>query len=106
MSGFEPVRYLDPFNPVLLGRDSKTFDPSIEQQNLIKHILSYACSDSRFAQKAYSAIMQVLTQEQPMADSIEWIPAVKTHVGSPVPPDQLMSRDEIRQQEREREEEK
>lgn len=84
-NGFDPPRYLDPFNYKLRSRDSKTVEVSIEQQNLIKHILSYSCSDTRFAQKAYGAIMNVLTQNQPTADSIEWIPAVKTHVGSPIP---------------------
>ena len=49
----------DPFNAVLL--DSPSLEVTLEQQNIIKKVLELACSDSRFAQKAYDAIWHVLT---------------------------------------------
>src|SRR5262245_54140968 len=52
----------DSFAPVLLN--SKTLEVSLEQDELIQEILETACSDSRFAQKAYTAIRLVLTAGQ------------------------------------------
>lgn len=51
--------YQDPFAPVLY--ESKELEVVEEQQNYIKEILRTACSDSRFAQKAYASILLVLT---------------------------------------------
>ena len=48
----------DPYNPVL--REERPLDVSLEQKEYIQDILNVACSDSRFAQKAYAAIMRVL----------------------------------------------
>jgi hypothetical protein len=48
----------EPYNAVL--REKRPLDVSLEQREYIQDILSIACSDSRFAQKAYAAIMRVL----------------------------------------------
>jgi hypothetical protein len=53
------VRFPDPFNPVLLR--SRALNVSDEQRNYLKDILTLACSDSRFAEKAYVAIIVALT---------------------------------------------
>lgn len=55
------VRARDPFTPQLLAVDSVPFAVSNEQKLYIKNILDIACSDSRFAEKAYIAITRVLT---------------------------------------------
>lgn len=52
-------RYTDPFKPTLLSSESLKI--SDEQKQYIRWILDRACSDSRFAQKAYDAISVVLT---------------------------------------------
>jgi hypothetical protein len=51
--------YMDPFAPVLFN--SPPLNITIEQQEYIKDILRKACSDSRFVEKSYRAIMAVLT---------------------------------------------
>ena len=51
--------YQDPFSPVLL--ESPALNVTLEQKKYIKQILDRACSDSRFAQKAYDSITLVLT---------------------------------------------
>ena len=55
------ARHIDPFEPVLLNTETQTLDVTPEQSEYIKDILNKACSDSRFAQKAYASIMLVLT---------------------------------------------
>ena len=58
----EPVvKWLDPFNPVL--ETPNPLDVTEEQRLYIKEILQTACSDSRFAEKAYLAIMKTLLGE-------------------------------------------
>lgn len=52
----------DVFNPLLVSSQTQSLEVSIEQQDYIKQILDYACSDSRFAKKAYDAIWLVLTR--------------------------------------------
>jgi hypothetical protein len=53
------VRFRDPFLPVLLR--SRALVVSDEQKGYLKDILTLACSDSRFAEKAYVAIIVALT---------------------------------------------
>jgi hypothetical protein len=53
------VLHPDPFSAVLLS--SPPLVLTDEQRNYVREILDTACSDSRFAQKAYDAIMYVLT---------------------------------------------
>ena len=63
--------YLDPFAPVLFN--SPPLNVTIEQQEYIKDILRKACSDSRFVEKAYMAIVGVLTMgnvEPPVVTSL------------------------------------
>lgn len=52
---------VDPFNPVLIMPNPLAV--SDEQLDNIKAILETACSDSRFATKAYNAIVLTLTAE-------------------------------------------
>lgn len=49
----------DPFSPVLLS--SPALDVTQEQKDYIKKVLDKACSDSRFAEKAYVAIAFILS---------------------------------------------
>ena len=53
------VRYPDPFNAVMLT--STPLAVTAEQAGYIKKVLDKACSDSRFAEKAYLAIWKILT---------------------------------------------
>jgi hypothetical protein len=50
--------FQDPFSPVLLS--SSALDVTQEQKDYIKKVLDKACSDSRFAEKAYVAIAFIL----------------------------------------------
>lgn len=66
-----PLLRADPFNAVLLN--SEPLLVSEEQKSYIKDILDIACSDSRFAEKAYAAITRVLTAgstEEPVVSSL------------------------------------
>ena len=63
----------DPFSPVLLSADSVVLPVSNEQKDYIKKVLDKACSDSRFADKAYASIVLILTQgitKEPIVTSL------------------------------------
>lgn len=51
--------YVDPFSPVLT--QSEVLNVSLEQRLIIHQILERACSDSKFVEKAYNAIILTLT---------------------------------------------
>jgi hypothetical protein len=51
--------YQDPFSPILFN--SPALVVTDEQKKYIKEILDTACSDSKFAEKAYNAIILLLT---------------------------------------------
>jgi len=53
-----PVLYQDPFAPVLLSSSPAVV--SDEQKMYVREVLEIACSDSRFAEKAYVAITRIL----------------------------------------------
>jgi hypothetical protein len=55
------MTYQDTFKPTLMSAESLAFPVSVEQKLAIKEILRTACSDTRFAEKAYDAIEYVLT---------------------------------------------
>jgi hypothetical protein len=63
----------DPFHPVLKTANPLAVNP--EQEVYLRAILDVCCSDSRFAQKAYIAILAVLSQSTP-----EVLPPVLTSV--------------------------
>lgn len=71
----------DPYAPVL--RSSPPLSPSLEQHELIKDILRKACSDSRFAEKAYAAIIIVLTAGNTPVPTITSITPDTAAIGSP-----------------------
>jgi hypothetical protein len=58
---FEKPVYDDPFRPKLLG--SPSFQCTEEQAFNIREVLDYSCSDSRFSQKAFAAIMNILADK-------------------------------------------
>lgn len=74
--------HFDPFEPVLL--DSPTLTITGEQDIYIKEILRLACSDSRFAEKAYNSIYRVLTGTPFVPAVITSIEPTTAIVGSPV----------------------
>lgn len=57
--GMVRALYQDPFSPVLFS--SETLILSEEQKFYVNRILHTACSDTKFAEKAYAAIQFVLT---------------------------------------------
>lgn len=70
---FPKSPYRDPFHPVL-----KTANPlavNAEQELYLREILDICCSDSKFAEKAYVAILALLTASTP-----EVLPPVVTSV--------------------------
>jgi hypothetical protein len=52
------IAYRDPFNPVLLV--SPPLNVTQEQRDAVYAVLNLACSDTRFAEKAYLAIDKIL----------------------------------------------
>jgi|SRR6185295_11861216 len=54
-----PSFHNDPFSPILF--ESKSLNVSLEQLNIIREILDISSSDSKFAEKAYRAILLVLS---------------------------------------------
>jgi hypothetical protein len=75
------ILHPDPFSPILLR--SRSLQVSEEQTNLIKQILDVACSDSRFAQKAYVAIGLVLTQGPTVPPVINTLSPNTIAIGDP-----------------------
>lgn len=76
------VVHPDPFNAVLLN--SPTHDISIEQAMYIRKVLDVCCSDSRFAEKAWLALVRILSGGAP--DSIPFISSLSPNtvvLGSP-----------------------
>jgi len=72
---------MDPFIPVLL--ESDPVQPSPEQLLYIKMILDKACSDSRFAEKAYASILLVLTSAKSIPPKVNSINPTSAALGSP-----------------------
>ena len=73
--------YADPFSPVLLN--SESLNLSLEQRNYIREILETACSDSRFAEKAYIAIIYVLTHGKDVVPVVSSINPSSATIGDP-----------------------
>jgi hypothetical protein len=75
------VLRVDPFSPVLLS--SPALDVTQEQKDYIRNILDVACSDSRFAEKAYIAIAFVLSGGSVTPPVITGLNPSTAVVGSP-----------------------
>lgn len=73
--------YLDPFAPVLFN--SPPLNVTIEQQEYIKDILRKACSDSRFVEKSYRAIMAVLTVGNTKVPAVTMLNPSTVKIGDP-----------------------
>lgn len=73
--------YQDAFSPVLFN--SPPLNVTLEQQRYIKEILETACSDSRFAEKAYVAIWYVLTHGNTPAPEVTSLTPNSVVLGSP-----------------------
>lgn len=71
----------EPFSPVLLA--SVPLPVTSEQINYIREILDVACSDSRFADKAYAAIMLVLTGAAAVPPVVTSLNPSSAVIGSP-----------------------
>lgn len=75
------VIHPDPFNAVLLS--SVPLAVTSEQGAYIKRVLDRACSDSRFAEKAYLAIWYILTAEPTVPPVITGLNPASVVLGSP-----------------------
>lgn len=73
--------YQDPFMPVLFS--SEVLAVSLEQKIYIKKILDKACSDSKFAEKAYVAILLVLEGGSVTVPEITSLTPNSAEVGDP-----------------------
>jgi hypothetical protein len=71
----------DPFSPVLLS--SPPLDVTQEQKDYIKKVLDKACSDSRFAEKAYIAIHLILTGLPVVPPVVNSLNPGSTTIGDP-----------------------
>lgn len=83
MPELEEAVHIDPFNPVL--KEPNPLAVTDEQKLNIRYILEYACSDSRFVQKAYLAILLTLQGEAVTPVLISLSPDTGT-AGSPAIP--------------------
>lgn len=82
MSVLNPtVPYIDPFEPTL--KSSPVLAVSAEQRYLIREILDVACSDSRFAEKAYAAISFILTSGSPVPPVLTSLQPSQATIGQP-----------------------
>jgi len=81
MDVFQPRRN-DVYRPVFLAEDSESVMLSLEKQTRVKEILDVACSDSRFAQKAYDAIQFILIAEPTVPPQIESLSPNSAVLGS------------------------
>jgi hypothetical protein len=75
------ILHPDPFSPVLLSSTALRVSP--EQRNFIREILEIACSDSKFAEKAYRAIELVLTAGSVVPPVIVSLDPPSAVLGSP-----------------------
>jgi len=71
----------EPFSPVLLA--SVPLPVTMEQLNYIREILDVACSDSRFADKAYDAIRFVLTGQTAIPPVVTSLNPSTAVIGAP-----------------------
>jgi hypothetical protein len=74
-------KYEDPFSPTL--RSSEPLVVTDEQRHYIREILDIACSDSKFAQKAYDAIVLVLTGKSVTVPEVTSISPTSAKLGDP-----------------------
>jgi hypothetical protein len=70
-----------PFNPVLLN--SEILEVSTEQLALIREVLEIACSDVQFADKAYNAVVAILTKGSVAKPEITSLSPDTAVVGAP-----------------------
>jgi len=80
MPVFTPL-YQDPFAPVLFN--SPPLVLTDEQRLYIREILETACSDSRFAEKAYVAIARVLTGGETVVAEVTSLSPDTAIIGDP-----------------------
>ena len=73
--------YQDPFVPLLF--DSESLNVSLEQQQYIKKVLDKSSSDSRFADKAFVAIMYVLTHGKTKMPELTSLTPNSAELGDP-----------------------
>jgi hypothetical protein len=71
----------DSFSAVLL--ESPALEVTLEQQEHIKKVLAKACSDSRFADKAFIAIWQILTGGNTIPPVVTSLNPSSVVIGSP-----------------------
>lgn len=76
-----PVLYQDPFAPVLLT--STPLVVSLEQLVYVKKVLDRACSDSRFSDKAYVAIVGILTGAAVKVPTVSNLTPSSVVIGAP-----------------------
>jgi hypothetical protein len=75
--------YQDPFKPVLFS--SPPLDVTNEQRDYLRRVLDKACSDSRFAEKAYIAIGLILTGGITKVPTVASLTPNSAEVGDPNP---------------------
>lgn len=73
--------YQDPFTPTLFN--SPALAVTTEQTGYIKKVLDKACSDSRFAEKAYIAILLILTKGNTAAPVVTSLTPNSAEIGDP-----------------------
>lgn len=71
----------DPFSPILFNSPALTV--TMEQLDVIREVLDVACSDSRFAEKAYTAILLTLTKGITIPPAIASLTPSSAEIGDP-----------------------
>lgn len=75
--------YQDAFSPVLLSADSLPLVISDEQKKYIKAVLDRSSSDSRFSDKAYVAIILILTKGMTKVAAVTSLVPSTVELGDP-----------------------
>lgn len=73
--------YQDPFSPMLFS--SEVLVVTNEQRMFIREVLEIACSDSKFAEKAYLAIERILTGGNTVVPSVTSLVPNTAEIGDP-----------------------
>ena len=76
-----PVLYQDPFNPKLFS--SPALAVTDEQKRYCKAVLDVACSDSKFSDKAYVALVLILTGGSVRVPLITSLTPSSAEIGDP-----------------------
>lgn len=76
-----PVQFQDPFKPTLFN--SPALRVTDEQRGYVRKVLDLACSDSKFSEKAYQALIYIMTHGSDPLPLVNSLNPVSAYLGDP-----------------------